>query len=324
MILNSYIETYADHGLAVRTVGIRVQDASEAYEQCIAGGAKGVVAPVVTVDETTGKTVTISETSFLGDVVIRWISGDNADDGDEMSYLPSYQRLPVSAKSSSCGTNSSNSNASRTIGITRLDHVVSNVPNLLEAVDQIMRSTGWHEYAEFTAADIGTLDSGLNNMVLSNNNEFILMPVNEPTFGTKRKSQIQSYLELNNGPGIQHFALKTDDIFATVREMKNRAWQGGGFELIPPASSSYYDRIVDRIGADTFTAQQLNDIRELGLLVDKDDQGILLQIFTKPLGDRSTVFIEIIQRFVCVCTSCYYCYFVICVFSSLSEKLSVN
>lgn len=95
---------------------------------------------------------------------------------------------------------------------------------------------GFHEFSEFTAADVGTVDSGLNSMVLANNSEHILLPVNEPTHGTKRKSQIQNFLEHNNGSGVQHLALMTNDIFHTMQELKNRSMIGG-FEFMPAPSS---------------------------------------------------------------------------------------
>jgi 4-hydroxyphenylpyruvate dioxygenase len=98
---------------------------------------------------------------------------------------------------------------------------------------------GMHEFAEFVADDVGTVDSGLNSMVLANNNELVLLPVNEPTFGTKRKSQIQTYLEFNNGPGVQHLALKTDNIFKTMRSMRALS-DVGGLDFMPRASSQYY------------------------------------------------------------------------------------
>jgi 4-hydroxyphenylpyruvate dioxygenase len=126
----------------------------------------------------------------------------------------------------------------------------------------------------------------------------VLLPVNEPTHGTKRKSQIQTYLENNNGSGVQHIALKTDDIFKTMREMKQRSMIGG-FEFMPQPSDAYYEKVPGRIGADTLTAEQLKELKALGLLADRDDQGVLLQVFTKPLGDRPTIFCEIIQRIGC-------------------------
>lgn len=183
-------------------------------------------------------------------------------------------------------------------GLQRLDHAVGNTDNLLEAVNYIAGFTGFHEFAEFTAADVGTVDSGLNSMVLANNNEYVLLPVNEPTFGTKRyvwlsgvhrvctrvaprmgapslithhsKSQIQTYLEQNEGPGLQHLALKTDDIVTTMREMRQRS-ACGGFEFMPRASDEYYRKLPDKIG-DALTPQQYEEIEQLGILADKDDQ----------------------------------------------------
>lgn len=223
----------------------------------------------------------ISEIGMFGDTVIRWVSGDF--DGPA---LPNYQ--PV-AHPEGAGT---------TYGIIRLDHAVSNVPNLFDAVDYLMNSVGLHEFSEFTAEDVGTVDSGLNSMVLASNNEFVLLPINEPTTGTRRKSQIQTYLDHNNGPGLQHMALTTADIFVTMRELRKRSFCGG-FEFMPKPSVEYYQKVRGRIGEDALTEKQFKELEELGLLADRDDQGILLQVFTKPLGDRPTIFIEIIQRIGC-------------------------
>ncbi|CAI0461248.1 unnamed protein product [Linum tenue] len=137
-------------------------------------------------------------------------------------------------------------------GIRRLDHAVGNVPELGPAV----------------AYDVGTSESGLNSAVLANNSEMVLLPMNEPVFGTKRKSQIQTYLEHNEGAGVQHLALMSEDIFKTLREMRKRS-NIGGFEV-----------------GDVLSDEQIQQCEELGILVDKDDQGTLLQIFTKPVGDR--------------------------------------
>ncbi|KAL7690127.1 putative glyoxalase/Bleomycin resistance protein/Dihydroxybiphenyl dioxygenase [Plasmopara halstedii] len=131
----------------------------------------GVVEPHTLTDKGSGKTTTVSEVKLYGDVVIRWGSGNIAG-----PFVPDYQKC--------------DSVPDVNIGIKRLDHCVGNVPNLLEAVKYISDFTGFHEFAEFTAEDVGTLDSGLNNLVLASNNEMVLLPVNEPTFGTKHKSQI--------------------------------------------------------------------------------------------------------------------------------------
>lgn len=223
--------------------------------------------------------------------------------------LPGYEPLDVKF------------NEAELLGIERADHIVSNVPELFPAVDYLMNSLGFHEFSEFTAEDVGTVDSGLNSMVLANNNEFVLFPVNEPTHGTPRKSQIQTYLEHNKGPGVQHIAIKSNDIYKTMRGLKRRSnihnkqyltevlglpedfdtsgLPDNGFDFMPAPGNDYYERIPSRVGDDVFTAEQLKEIQELGLLVDKDDQGVLIQIFTQPIGDRSTVFFEFIQRIGC-------------------------
>ncbi|TYZ59563.1 hypothetical protein PybrP1_011641 [[Pythium] brassicae (nom. inval.)] len=267
------------HGLAIRALGIAVGDAKEAYEKSVKNGGVGVLEPKTMTDKASGKTAVISEVKLYGDVVIRWVSGDF--DGP---YLPGYEAVAAGPDLS--------------IGIQRFDHCVGNVPKLIEAVEYVVGFTGFHEFSEFTAEDVGTVDSGLNSMVLASNNEMVLLPVNEPTFGTPRKSQIQTYLEQNVGPGLQHMALKTDDIFRTLAEMRQRSFLGG-FEFMPRPEKGYYERLPARIGND-LSPKQYAQIEELGLLVDKDDQGILLQIFTKPLGDRPTVFFEIIERVGCM------------------------
>ncbi|KAL4451461.1 hypothetical protein ABPG75_007123 [Micractinium tetrahymenae] len=263
------------HGLAVRAFGILVDDAAEAFRISTENGGVGVQPPVTLKDEATGASLTFAEIKLYGDCVLRFVSGDY-----EGAYLPGYQLVTDAPQVS--------------YGLQRLDHAVGNVPKLIPQVEYMRKALGWHEFAEFTAEDVGTVDSGLNSMVMANNNEMILLPVNEPTFGTKRKSQIQTFLEQNEGAGLQHMALKTDDIVATMREIRARSALGG-FDFMPRPSDDYYRKLPERIG-NVLTPQQYKEVEELGLLVDKDDQGVLLQIFTKPLGDRPTVFFEIIQR----------------------------
>lgn len=183
-------------------------------------------------------------------------------------------------------------------GIRRLDHAVGNVADLASAVKYVKEFTGFHEFAEFTAEDVGTSESGLNSVVLASNDEMVLLPMNEPVFGTKRKSQIQTYLEHNEGPGVQHLALVSEDIFKTLREMRRRSGVGG-FEFMPSPPPTYYRNLKNR-AEDVLTEEQIKECEELGILVDRDDQGTLLQIFTKPVGDRPTIFIEIIQRVGCM------------------------
>ena len=267
------------HGLAVRAVAVEVEDAAAAYAAAVAHGAVGVTPPArLAGDKWPGAgAMTVAEVALYGDAVLRLVSG-----GAGVPCLPGYD--PVQAPPLS-------------YGLERVDHVVGNVPNLLETVDYVAGFTGFHEFAEFTAEDVGTVDSGLNSMVLANNNEFVLLPINEPTFGTKRKSQIQTFLEQNEGPGVQHIALKTPDILGTLTRMRAQSL-GAGFEFMPKPSEAYYRRLPAKVG-DALTAEEYRRVEELGILVDKDDQGVLLQIFTKPLGDRPTIFVEIIQRLGC-------------------------
>jgi 4-hydroxyphenylpyruvate dioxygenase len=130
-------------------------------------------------------------------------------------------------------------------------------------------------------------------VVLANKDEMVLLPLNEPTFGTKRKSQIQTYLEQNQGEGVQHMALFTDDIFYTLECMKRvSAW--GGFEFMDPPHKDYYTSVRQRLGQH-LSEEQYRLIEKYGILADRDQEGTLLQIFTKPIGDRATIFLEIIQ-----------------------------
>lgn len=275
---------FAAHGLGVRAVGVKVKDAAEAYRISVEHGATGVSPPAELADGRTGGRSTVAEVRLYGDAVLRFVSLDDYDG----PFLPGYEA--VEGKEGGAGQVS--------YGLMRLDHAVGNVPALLPVADYIAGFTGFHEFCEFTAADVGTVDSGLNSMVLASNNEMVLLPINEPTFGTRRKSQIQTYLEHNEGPGVQHLALMSSDIFATLREMRLRS-DLGGFDFMPRPSGEYYAKLPARLGGE-LSARQLAECEELGVLVDKDDQGILLQIFTKPLGDRPTIFIEIIQRLGCV------------------------
>jgi 4-hydroxyphenylpyruvate dioxygenase len=276
----------ADHGLAVRAIGIVVEDAAAAHAAALAGGGVCAGPPSTVTDATTGLTQTTAAIKLYGDVLLRFVSGPFAG-----PFLAGYVPEPGAPDAAS---------GEGTIGLGRLDHAVGNVPVLLPAANAVIAATGFHEFAEFVAADVGTVDSGLNSVVLANNDENVLLPINEPTFGTARPSQIQTFLDHHGGPGVQHLALKTDDAFATLRALRARTAAGApGFALMPPASANYYKNLHAKAG-DVLTAAQIAEAEELGLLVDRDDQGVLLQIFTRPLSDRPTVFLEIIQRVGCL------------------------
>jgi 4-hydroxyphenylpyruvate dioxygenase len=274
------------HGLAVRTILLAVSDAYEAYNISIMNGAISYMYPIDVVRKD-GSVQTIGEIILYGDVILRFVSDINnkiiSSDAKHIintKLIPKYENV--------CST-------IRSYGFTNIDHVVGNVHNLEKQINYMRQFSGWHEFTEFCADDIGTSESGLNSMVLANNAETLLLAINEPTHSTLIKSQIQTFLEQNNGPGVQHIALKTDNIFSTMNILKSLE-KCGGFQFMEPPNSQYYANLPNRIG-NIFTDLEYQLISQYGLLVDKDDQGVILQIFTKPLGDRNTIFIEIIQRY---------------------------
>ncbi|XP_010480369.1 PREDICTED: 4-hydroxyphenylpyruvate dioxygenase-like [Camelina sativa] len=269
---------FSSHGLGVRAVAIEVEDAESAFSVSVSNGAIPSSPPMVL----DGGAVTIAEVKLYGDVVLRYVSYKE----DKSEFLPGFE--PVEDTSS----------FPVDYGLRRLDHAVGNVPELGPALTYIAGFTGFHQFAEFTADDVGTAESGLNSAVLASNDEMVLLPINEPVHGTKRKSQIQTYLEHNEGAGLQHLALMSEDIFRTLREMRKRS-SVGGFDFMPSPPPTYYQNLKKRVG-DVLSDEQIKECEELGILVDRDDQGTLLQIFTKPLGDRPTIFIEIIQRVGCM------------------------
>lgn len=305
---------FQKHGLAARAVGVEVVDARAAFEASVSRGAVPVLKPSFlptcpaqlrtsssTSDKETKGGCYIAEVELYGDVVLRYVS----------FLLDEESVRRDSDISLSCSSNSTTtqpflphlapvekSTLRESYGIYRIDHAVGNVHNLQEAYTRILGFTGFHEFAEFTSEDVGTVDSGLNSVVLASNSEEVLLPINEPTTG-RRKSQIQTYLEQNEGPGLQHLALKTNDIFATVRKMRQSQNDLLGFELMKRPSDKYYQDLPDRLGHQ-LTFEQYQELEELGILADSDKEGILLQLFTKPVGDRPTFFFEIIQRIGCV------------------------
>ena len=296
-------EFYSKHGLAVRAVGVEVKDAKCAYEAAVSNGAIGVSEPSIIQDfneEQNGRVCQMAEVSLYGDVVLRFVSfaaaTESINGGSSNNASSNHQQpTPILPHLSPYPSYKS---SKPTYGLARLDHTVGNVPNLLKTQEYIQKFTGYHPFAEFTPEDIGTVDSGLNSVVLASDNEAVLLPLNEPTEG-KRKSQIQTYLEQNEGPGLQHIAIKTNDIFETISKMRNAEENYGGFELMVRPSDQYYEELPSRLG-DKLSTEEYKRLEELGILADADEEGVLLQIFTKPLSDRPTLFLEIIQRIGCV------------------------
>ncbi len=173
-------------------------------------------------------------------------------------------------------------------GLQYVDHIVGNVElgKMNEWVDFYGKVLGFTQIVTFDDKDISTEYTALMSKVMSNGNGRIKFPINEPAHGLK-KSQIEEYLDFYEGPGVQHIAVATNDIIHTVAELRRR---GIEFLQVPAV---YYDDLLDRVGS---IEEDLNRLRELNILVDRDDEGYLLQIFTKPLSPRPTVFFEIIQR----------------------------
>jgi 4-hydroxyphenylpyruvate dioxygenase len=269
------------HGQAVRAIGINVGDVEKSFNTLVERGAKPVTAPSRITDKSSLGYADYAEINIYGDVVLRLINTDNYEGRffpnfadceavQKPTLLTSYQRDEGEGRESGA--------ASELVdyGFVRFDHVVGNLWQLEPTLSQLKSITGFHDFAEFVAEDVGTVDSGLNSVVLANNNELILLPLNEPTYGTRRKSQIQTYLEQNQGEGVQHIAMFTKDIFKTMRHMRAAsAW--GGFEFQAPPNKQYYENLRNRLG-DSLTDEQYRLIEELHILADKDDQGVLLQV----------------------------------------------
>ena len=173
-------------------------------------------------------------------------------------------------------------------GLLYVDHCVGNVGwnEMNTWVEFYERVMGFRNLISFDDSDISTEYSALMSKVMSNGNGRVKFPINEPAEG-KKKSQIEEYLDFYGGPGVQHVAIATNDIVLTVTELQNR---GVEFLTVPPV---YYETLLDRVGK---IDEEVAPLQKLGILVDRDDEGYLLQIFTKPIQDRPTVFFEIIQR----------------------------
>jgi 4-hydroxyphenylpyruvate dioxygenase len=257
------------HGDGVKDISLRVPDATEAYRQAVQRGARGVLEPTVVEDE--HGTVELASIGTYGDVVHTFVNRG----GYEGVYLPGYKAQPGGAEESD-------------IGLLALDHIVGNVElgrmdKWVEFYEQVF---GMTEMLHFSDEDISTEYSALMSKVMSDGQGKIKFPINEPAEG-RRKSQIEEYLEFNHGPGSQHIAMQTADIVGTVEALTRR----GVIFLNTP--DVYYDETPDRVGA---IDENWDDLRRLRILADRDDDGYLLQIFTKTAQDRPTLFFEVIER----------------------------
>jgi 4-hydroxyphenylpyruvate dioxygenase len=260
----------AEHGDGVVDVALRVPDAAHAYELAVARGAKGVMQPTSFEDEH-GKVV-VAQIETYGETKHSLVQRTDYSG----VFLPSFvAREPVVE-------------APAERWFTAIDHIVGNVElgHMDEWVAFYHRVMGFTNMKEFVGDDIATEYSALMSKVVADGSRRVKFPLNEPAMG-KKKSQIDEYLEFYGGPGVQHLALATDDIVRTVREMRR-----AGVDFLD-TPDSYYDTLGEWVGT---TRVPLDQLRELRILADRDEDGYLLQIFTKPVEDRPTVFFELIER----------------------------
>ena len=260
----------AAHGDGVADLALEVSSAAEAYEYAVGHGARGLVTPHLETDDS-GKVV-LAAIGTYGDTRHTLVERS----GYSGLYLPGYVAAgPVTAP------------GERSF-FTEIDHCVGNVElgKMDEWVDFYHRVMGFTNMKEFVGDDIATEYSALMSKVVADGSRKVKFPLNEPAAG-QRKSQIDEYLEFYGGPGVQHIALATDDIVASVRAM---AAAGVEFLATP---GSYYDELGSWVGD---TRVPIEELRELGILADRDEDGYLLQIFTQPVQDRPTVFFELIER----------------------------
>ena len=258
------------HGDGVKFLALRVEDATDAWKQTTQRGGKSYLAPQRLQDD--NGEVVLSGIHTYGDTVHLFIERKNYTG----PFMPGFRvwNNPHFAPAST--------------GLLYVDHCVGNVGwnqmnPWVKFYEEVM---GFKNILTFDDEDISTEYSALMSKVMSNGNGFVKFPINEPAEG-KRKSQVEEYLEFYDGEGVQHVALATNDIVATVKDLMSR---GVEFLKVP---NSYYDDLLDRVGN---IDEDMEPLKELGILVDRDNEGYLLQLFSKPVQDRPTLFFEIIQR----------------------------
>ena len=264
--INAHIDK---HGDGVKFVALWVDDARKSYEETTKRGAKSYVEPYVMEDEN-GKAV-ISGIHTYGETIHLFVERKDYTG----PFLPGYRVYNTKTQVPDTG-------------LQFIDHMVGNVGwnEMDKWVEFYGKVMGFAQLVSFDDKDISTDYTALMSKVMSNGNGRIKFPINEPAEG-KKKSQIEEYIDFYNGAGVQHIALATDNIIETVTALRDR---GVEFLYVP---ETYYDDLLDRVGD---IDEDLAPLKELGVLVDRDDEGYLLQIFTKPVLDRPTMFFGIIQR----------------------------
>ncbi len=257
------------HGDGVKVIAMEVEEVEAAYRETTARGAKGVQPPSEAKDDSgLVRTATIQG---YGQTLFKFV--ERADYSG--AFMPGYKVLPEDA-------------TVKSVGLAAIDHIVGNVElgKMNTWVNWFHRTMGFRQIVHYDDKVIHTEYSALMSKVMGSGNGRIKFPINEPAEG-KKKSQIEEYLDYYVGPGVQHIAMITGDIVDTVRALRDRGLE---FLRVPQA---YYDALPDRIGP---IKEKYEDIADLGILADRDDDGYLLQIFSRPIQDRPTMFLEVIQR----------------------------
>lgn len=257
------------HGDGVKVLALWVDDARKAFEETVKRGAKPFSGPKVLRDEA-GEVVVASIHTY-GETIHTFVERKNYHG----LFMPGYDKPSWQVNSAA-------------VGLLHVDHCVGNVGwgEMNEWVKFYEDVMGFKLLLSFDDKDISTEYTALMSKVVSNGNGYVKFPINEPAEG-KKKSQIEEYIDYYRGPGVQHIAVATNDIVHTVTELRNR---GVEFLHVP---DTYYEDLLDRVGK---IDEDIQPLRDLNILVDRDDEGYLLQIFTKPVEDRPTLFYEIIQR----------------------------
>ena len=266
---NEIAEHISKHGDGVKMLALMVDDATDAWQQTTSRGGKSYVEPYRLKDD--HGEIVISGIHTYGETIHLFIERKNYDG----LFMPGFRKWESSYNPP-------------TSGLLYVDHCVGNVGwnqmnPWVKFYEEVM---GFKNILSFDDNDISTEYSALMSKVMSNGNGYVKFPINEPAEG-KKKSQVEEYLDFYNGEGVQHVAIATNNIVETVTDLQNR---GVEFLKVP---ASYYADVLDRVGK---IDEDLQPLSELGILIDKDDEGYLLQIFSKPLQDRPTLFFEIIQR----------------------------
>ena len=260
------------HGDGVKVIALRVDDAARAYQETTQRGAHGVIEPTMFSDN--DGQVKVSAIATYGDTIHTFVERQDY----RGTFLPGYHPL----------TTTHLPRRARPAGLAAIDHVVGNVElgKMNEWVSFYQRVMGFTQLVHFDDRAISTEYSALMSKVMQNGSGRIKFPINEPAQG-RRKSQIEEYLDFYRGPGVQHVALNTDDIISTVRNLMKC---GVDFLATP---HTYYEHVLERVGK---IDEDIDQLAALGVLLDHDDEGYLLQIFSKPIVNRPTVFFEVIER----------------------------